>query len=151
MSREQRLIPRATRHSGERTEADFYFVGRRGSEAAEVYRVTGTSVERLRAKPTTRQSSFDWHGSEAARIELSRLLISRLIGRPPSRDLQARFALYVLGRLPHAGFVLDSDDLSRWLRVAGDAHESAPAPARQSWLGQRRARSGGSPRQGTDG
>jgi hypothetical protein len=136
MSREQHLIPTATRHSESAPKRTSTSVGRRESEAAAVYTVTGTSVERLRSSPTTRQSSPDWHGSEAARIELSRLLISRLIGRPPSRDLQTRFALYVLRRLPQEGFVLDSGDRSRWLRLAGDAHERARAPARQSRFGQ---------------
>jgi hypothetical protein len=59
-------------------------------------------------------------------MELSRLLISRVTKRRPSRDLQARFALYVLERLPDGGFVLDARDLSRWLRVAGDSsHQRA--------------------------
>jgi hypothetical protein len=72
-------------------------------------------------------------------MELSRLLISRVTARRPSRDLQTRFALYVLARLPNGGFVLDFDDLSRWLRVAGDAHDSAPTPTiRRWWLGRLR-------------
>lgn len=152
MSPEQRLIPAATGQGAHQTEAHSYFVGRRASAAAEVYAVSVTSVERLLSKAGARESGVDWHGNEAARMALSNLLISRLIGERPSRDLQARFALYVLGRLPHEGFVLDFDDLSRWLRIAGDIHESAPAPApRRSWLRQRRARFGGSPRQGIDG
>ncbi len=151
MSEKLHLAHTPTRDAPQPTEAHTYFVGRRGSEAAEVYAVTVAGVERLRSKPGARESSLDWHGSEAARMELSHLFISRLIGQRPSRDLQARFALYVLNRLPNEGFVLDSHDLSRWLRIADDADESAPAPApRRSWLGQRRARFGGSRKQGTD-
>jgi hypothetical protein len=52
-------------------------------------------------------------------MELSHLLITRVSNQLPSRDLQARFSLYVLGRLPVSGFVLESDDLARCLRVAG--------------------------------
>jgi hypothetical protein len=145
------LAHTATRQAPQSTEAHTYFIGRRGSDAAEVYAVTVTSVERLRPKPSVREPSLDWHGSEAAAMELSYLLISRLVGQRPSRDLQARFALYVLNRLPNEGFVLDSHDLSRWLRIADDAQESVPAPApRRSWL-RRRARHSGSPRQGKDG
>ena len=125
MSEEQHLAHTATRQAPQSTEAHTDFVGRRGSDAAEVYAVTVTSVERLRPKPSAREPSLDWHGSEAARMELSYLLISRLVGQRPSRDLQARFALYVLNRLPNEGFVLDSHDLSRWLQ------------ARHRWLSNR--------------
>ncbi len=152
MSEEQRLAHTPTRRAPQPTEAHSYFVGRRESEAAEVFAVAVTSVERLRSKPGPRESSLDWHGSEAVRMELSHVLISRIIGQRPSRALQARFALYVLNRLPRDGFVLDSHDLSRWLRIADDAHESAPAPTpRRSWLRQWRARVGSSPGQGTVG
>jgi hypothetical protein len=59
MSGEQRLAHTPTRHAPQPTEAHTYFVGRRGSEAAEVYAVTVTSVERLRSKPGARESSLD--------------------------------------------------------------------------------------------
>ena len=116
MPSEQRLIPTAMRQA----EQHSYFVGRRKTEA-EVYEVTMTNVERLVSRRGARVTSLDWHGSEAARMELSHLLISRVAKHRPSRDLKARFALYVLGRLPDAGFVLESDDVQRWLRVAGDS------------------------------
>jgi hypothetical protein len=54
-------------------------------------------------------------------MELSQLLISRVTARRPSRDLKARFAVYVLERLPDAGFVLESDDVLRWIRIAGES------------------------------
>jgi hypothetical protein len=116
MSSEQRLIPTTTR----RAEQHSYFVGRRKSEA-EVYEVTVTNVERLRSTRGARVSNLDWHGSEAARMELSQLLISRVTAKRPSRDLKARFAVYVLRRLPAAGFVLGSDDVLRWIRIAGES------------------------------
>ena len=85
MSQEQHLIPTTTRHSGERAEAHFYFVGRRESEAAAVYTVTGTSVERLRSNPTTRQSSFDWHGMDRARLRRPLALATDRRRRPRVR------------------------------------------------------------------
>jgi hypothetical protein len=148
MSNEQRLTPTTTGHAPDHTGAHSYFVGRRGSDAAEVYEVTETSVERLRSRRRYGESSLDWRGSDVSQMELSHLLISRVTKQRPSRDLMARFSLYFLTRLAYEGFVLDSDGLSRWLRIAGDDHESVPAPPpRRSWLGQRRARFGGSPRQ----
>jgi len=98
-----------------------YFVGRRKSHTVEVYEVTATTVERLRPRRSRGGQGLDWRGGDVARMELGRVLISRTSSRCPSRDLQARFALYVLSRLPESGFVLDSDDVARWLRVAGDA------------------------------
>jgi hypothetical protein len=103
-----------------------YFVGRRKSHTVEVYEVTATTVERLRPRRSRAGLSLDWRAGDLARMELGRVLISRTSSRRPSLDLQARFALYVLGRLPESGFVLDADDVARWLRVAGDtqiAHE----------------------------
>ena len=97
-----------------------YFVGRRKSHTVEVYEVTATTVERLRPRRSRAAQSLDWRGGEIARMELGRVLIGRVSRRRPSRDLQARFALYVLSRLPESGFVLDSDEVARWLRIAGD-------------------------------
>ena len=114
MSAEDRLIVTPTR-----PPAHSYFVGRRESDAAEIYELTATGGERLRPGRRHRQRGLDWRGSEEARMELSHLLISRVSNQRPSRDLQARFSLHVLGRLPVSGFVLESDDLARWLRVAG--------------------------------
>jgi hypothetical protein len=87
MSEEQRLIPTAARRGAAHAEPHSYFVGRRSSEAAEVYAVTVTNVERLRPRRGARAPSLDWHGSEGARMELSHLLISRAGGahRPTCR------------------------------------------------------------------
>ena len=102
-----------------------YFVGRRLFEAAEIYAVTAKDVERL-------GPYLDWHGTPAARMRLSDLLISRVTSQRPSRELKARFALYVLNQLPDGGFVLDSDDVRRWLRLGSDPEDFGPAHAR-SW------------------
>jgi hypothetical protein len=77
-------------------------------------------------------------------MELGHLLISRVMKQRPSHDLEARFALYVLDRLP-GGFVIDSDDLWRWVRVAGDADNALREPRRRpSWVRRLRAGFGSS-------
>jgi hypothetical protein len=43
-------------------------------------------------------------------MQLSHLLTSRVAEKRPFRELQARFALYVLDRLPDGGFVRDPGD-----------------------------------------
>ena len=97
-----------------------YFVGRRPFEAAEIYVVTATDVERF-------ERNLDWRGTAEARMKLSDLLIRRVTSQRPSRELKARFALYVLDHLPDGGFVLDSDDVQRWLRLASDPEDFGPA------------------------
>lgn len=58
----------------------------------------------------------------------------------PSRELQARFALYVLRELPHDGFVLDAEEIWRWLRVAGDERDFLAATAEpRTWAGRLRS------------
>jgi hypothetical protein len=137
MSAEQRLTSSRERDSAQDERPHSYFVGHREFEAAEVYEVTVRGVKRLRSRRLYGDASLDWHGSETARMELSYLLISRITKERPSRDLQSRLALYVLGRLPDGGFVLDVDDLSRWIRVAGDGHYSGSAhPAPRLWVGR---------------
>jgi hypothetical protein len=111
-----------------------YFVGRRLFEASEVYAVTATAVDRLRSGRRYGEQSLDWHGGPAARMELSHVLIGRVAEGRPSRELEARFALYVLGRQPDGGFVLHADDVWRWLRLASEPEDFAPAPPRRSWL-----------------
>ena len=48
-----------------------HFVGRRQGEAAEVYAVSATEVTRLRSACRFGEPILDWHGSGAARMELS--------------------------------------------------------------------------------
>ena len=103
MSAKQRLGRTRAHHPTRHSNAHPYFVGRREFEAAHVYEVTATRVEQLRSRHRSGEPSLDWHGPEAARMELSHLLISRVTKQRPSRDLRARFALYVLGRLPDGG------------------------------------------------
>ena len=112
-----------------------YFVGRRLFEASEVYAVTASNVERLRSRRRYGEPSLDWRGSRAARLELSDILISRVAKGRPTRKLEERFSLYVLDQLPDGGFVLDSDDIWGWLRLASDSDDFAPARSeRRSWL-----------------
>lgn len=114
-----------------------YFVGRRLFEAAELYAVSAAGVDRLRSEA---DPGLDWHGERGARMELSQVLISRVAEQQPSRELKERFALYVLDRLPDGGFVLDSDDVRRWLKLASDPEDFAPAePPRPSLAGRLRA------------
>lgn len=144
MSAEERLIGSPARQAAPQGEAHCYFVGRREFETTEVYEITNTHIERLRSRHRFGDPTLDWHGTEAARMELSRLLISRVTKRRPSRDLQTRFALYVLERLPDGGFVLDARDLSRWLRVAGEAEDPVSAPSERRLRRRRRRREAGS-------
>ncbi len=102
-----------------------YFVGRRLFEAAEIYFVTAKDVERL-------EPNLDWHGSSAAQMKLSDRLIIRVTSQRPSRELSARFALYVLNHLPDGGFVLDCDDVRRWLALGSDPTDFGP-PQERSW------------------
>ena len=70
-------------------------------------------------------------------MELSHVLISRVAAQRPSDQLAARVALYVLAQLPYGGFVLDSEDVARWLRVASVAEDYAPLePPRPLWSGR---------------
>jgi hypothetical protein len=115
-----------------------YFVGRRLFEAAEIFAVTARQVERLHSLGRHGARSLDWHGGEDARIELSNVLISRVAEERPTHELQARFALYVLERLPDGGFVLDSDDVWSWLRVASEPRDFVAAE-HPSWTGRLRA------------
>ena len=70
-------------------------------------------------------------------MELSAQLLARATKERPSRDLQSRFALYFVPRLPHRGFVLDADDVRRWLRVAGETETQMPA-SRRRWMARLR-------------
>ena len=131
MSVDQRLRRAPVRRGTEHT----YFVGRRLFEAAEVYAVTSTAIDRLRSARRYGEPGLDWHGGPAARMELSHLLIGRVAEGRASRELEARFALYVLGRLTDGGFVLDADYVWEWLLLGSEPEDFAPvAPARRPWL-----------------
>jgi hypothetical protein len=79
--------------------APTYFVGRRESEAVEIYSV-GTSVTRLQSARRYGQASLEWHGSRAARLELSHVLISQLVEEQPLPAIAAGFAVHILSDLP---------------------------------------------------
>jgi hypothetical protein len=111
-----------------------YFVGRRLPDGAEVFAVTAKDVKRL----GTTEATLDWHGTSAAAMELSGQLLARAIKARPSRDVQSRFALYFVPRLPHRGFVLDADDVRRWLRIAGETEAQMPG-SRRRWTARLRA------------
>ena len=97
-----------------------YFVGRRRRDAAEVYVVGTAGVKRLRSRRGGAGRGLDWRGDAATRMELGGVIISHAAEVRPTRDLRERFALYVLDRLPESGFVLDFEDVARWVRVASD-------------------------------
>jgi len=105
-----------------------YFVGRRLPDGTEVFTVTAEGVNRLEAGEAT--AALDWHGTTAAAMKLSEQLLAWATKERPSRDLQSRFALYFVPRLPHRGFVLDADDVRRWLRIAGEPEQRTPASRR---------------------
>jgi hypothetical protein len=73
-----------------------YFVGRRPSEAPEVYAVTDDDVRRLRPNRRGSPLALDWHAGDARAVELSHLLLTSVTGHRPARDLEQRFALDVL-------------------------------------------------------
>jgi hypothetical protein len=123
---------RATRRS---RQPHTYFVGRRPYEAAEVYAVTERDVQRLHRDRRDGPLSLDWRGRDARALELSRVLLARVAGITPRRELAEQFALSVLAGLPEDGFVLDSDEIWRWLRTAsGPHHVAGTQPRRGSWL-----------------
>jgi hypothetical protein len=113
-----------------------YFVGRRVPDGAEVFAVTAKDVKRLGAARAA-EAALDWHGTSAAAMELSGQLLARATKKRPSRDVQSRFALYFVPRLPHRGFVLDADDIRRWLRIAGETEAQMPT-SRRRWTARLR-------------
>jgi hypothetical protein len=111
-----------------------YFVGRRQGEVADVYAVSADDVRRLQSARRGGESKLDWNGSGEEKMELGHLLISRIVEQRPSRELQARFALYVLSNLPYDGFVLHADEIWRWLLAAADERDFLSASAApRSW------------------
>jgi hypothetical protein len=121
---------RVLRHDGagrRRAARHAYFVGRRPFEAAEVYSVTAKDVERLRPERRYGGVELDWRGGDTALLELSHVLLSRVTEEDPPVRLEAWFAVGVLARLPDQGFVLDSDELRKWIRLVGEEDDSTQA------------------------
>jgi hypothetical protein len=125
MSVEQRLHL----HRSHRAAPHTYFVGRRPFEAVELFAITAATVEPF--------ACLDWHGNPSERLELSRLVLGRVAEQRASRELRSRFAFYVLSQLPHGGFVLDSEEILRWLHLASDPQDFAPT--RPRWAGRVRS------------
>jgi hypothetical protein len=116
-----------------------YFVGRRQFEATEIFAVTADDVQRLRSERRYGERILDWHGNVRAGMELSHALLTKVAELRPTRDLEERFALYVLAHLPDDGFVLDSAEVWRWLRVASDPQDfEAHEPTRHVWTARLR-------------
>jgi hypothetical protein len=111
-----------------------YFVGRRPYEAAEVYAVTDADAQRLHRDRRDGPLSLDWRGQDARTLELSRTLLARVARITARRELAEKFASSVLARLPEDGFVLDSDEVGRWLKRVSEPHGCAQLePPRESW------------------
>jgi hypothetical protein len=110
-----------------------YFVGRRPCEAPELYAVTATDVERLEA--------LDWRGGDAGALRISHLLLERVVEPEPSGDLAALFTLAVLPALPADGFVLDSDAIRDWVKLAARSASRASneRPRRRPWFARVRS------------
>jgi hypothetical protein len=143
-------------HAPLRRAGHAYFVGRRPSDEVgvyadppEVYAVTSTDVQRLESSRRYGVRSLDWRGNSRAVMELSHVLLSLVAGLRSSRDLDERFALYVIAHLPEGGFVLDSKEVWRWLRLASEPHDFEPA--RHSVARRLRTLFGGTPVPSADG
>jgi hypothetical protein len=105
-----------------------FFVGRRPYQAAEVYAVTEHGVRRLHRD---RPLGLDWRDHRDG-LELSRVVLARVAGMTPRRDVAEEFALSMLAGLPEDGFVLGSDEIWRWLQHAGYPYV-LPEPRCGSW------------------
>ena len=126
---------RRDRAAHHRRQPHTYFVGRRPYEAAEVYAVTERDVQRLHRDSRDGPLSLDWRGPDARALELSRVLLTRVARTTPRREVAELFALSILAGLPDDGFVLDSDEIWRWLQTVSEPHGRAQLEApRESWL-----------------
>lgn len=127
---EYRRPRRRERAGHRRRQPRTYFVGRRPYEVAEVYAVTEDDVQRLRGGPL----NLDWRGHDARALQLSHVLLAWVAGIAPQRALAVQFALSVLAGLPDDGFVIDSDEIWRWLQKTSCPHDAQSEPRRRPWL-----------------
>lgn len=118
----------------QRASRPTYFVGRRQGEAPELYAVSSDEVSRVTCDE--QHGYLDWRGSSAARMNLAHILLTRIAKQAPSRDLEARFALYALSNLPEDGFVLHTDQIWQWLLATADEQDFLPT---RSWAGRLRS------------
>ena len=119
-----------------RKNAHTYFVGRRESGIAELYAVSASDVERVRADRLHGEPGLDWRSGDPAVLALGQLLLDRVVEPPPSSELTSDFARSVLGALPQHGFVLDSDAVWRWALWASRSEKPASRECRtdRSWF-----------------
>ena len=114
-----------------------FYVGRRAGRT-EVYVVTPCDVEPLRPRVHRSDAAFAW-GSDAdpGGIELAFAILCRA-GRGKPRDrVCTQFHDEVIAALPHAGFVLDGDDVARArLGAAGRGGSAACDETRRTWRQQ---------------
>jgi hypothetical protein len=125
---------RRDRAAHRRRQPHTYFVGRRPYEAAEVYAVTERDVQRLHRDRRDGPLSLDWRGQDGRALEVSRVLLARVAHITPRREVAEQFALSILAGLPEDGFVLDSDEIWRWLQNAGYPHDALPEPRGRPWF-----------------
>ncbi len=133
----RRAANRSDRPRARRTPLpETFFVGRRPSEAPELYTVTSSAVERLDSDRRFGAEPLDWQEADVAAMELGHALLTRLADQTPSPQLVARFVVDVVSRLPDAGFVLGSEEIWLWIHWAGDPPDWSPTepPRRRSWL-----------------
>lgn len=121
-----------------RKSARTYFVGRREFGTAELYAVSASDVERLRADRQHDGAALDWRGGDATVLELGCLLLERVVEPPPSSALTTHFARSVLAALPKQGFVLDFDAVWRWALLASrsEKHSSRESRMHRPWFGR---------------
>jgi uncharacterized protein DUF6166 len=112
------------------------YVGHRGTRA-EAYIVTREGVTPLTHRAFGADAALDWGTPGAGAAALSFALLCDATHRPPPDALVAKLVTDVVADLPADGFVLDAEDLRRWLahRRLGPAEEAVAQPARyRRWL-----------------
>lgn len=129
------VLGRLRRRCGSVRSARLY-VGHRGTRA-EAYIVTREGVTPLTHRAFGAGPALDWGTPGAGARALSFALLCDATHRPPPDALVAQLVADVVADLPADGFVLDAEDLRRWLadRRLGPGEESVGQAARyRRWL-----------------
>jgi hypothetical protein len=129
------LLGLSRRRCGSGRSARFY-VGHRGARA-EAYIVTREAVAPLTHRAFGADAAFDWGTPGAGATALSFALLCDATHRPPPDAVVADLVADLVAGLPADGFVLDAEDLRRWLarRRLGPGEEAVAQPARyRRWL-----------------
>jgi hypothetical protein len=111
-------------------------VGHRGARA-EAYIVTREAVAPLSHRAFDADAAFDWATPGAGATALSFALLCDATHRRPPDAVVAELVTDLVADLPADGFVLDAEDLRRWLarRPLGPREEAVAQPARWArWL-----------------